>query len=36
MKVPLSKIARLVQGQVIGDSDRMISDAAPFELAGAA
>ncbi len=35
MKVPLSKIARLVQGRVIGDSDRMIGDAAPFELAGA-
>ncbi len=35
MKVPLSKIARLVQGHVIGDSDRMIGDAAPFELAGA-
>lgn len=35
MKVPLSKIARLVQGHVIGDSDRMISDAAPFEQAGA-
>ena len=34
MKVPLSKIARLLQGHVIGDSDRMISDAAPFELAG--
>lgn len=35
MKVPLSKIARLVQGHVIGDSDRIISDAAPFEQAGA-
>ena len=35
MKVPLSKIANLVQGHVIGDSDRMISDAAPFEQAGA-
>ena len=35
MKVPLSKIARLVQGHVIGDSDRMISDAAPFTQAGA-
>ena len=34
MKVPLSKIARLLQGHVIGDSDRMISDAAPFEQAG--
>ncbi len=34
MKVPLSKIAKLVQGRVIGDSDRMISDAAPFEQAG--
>ena len=33
MKVPLSKIAKLVQGRVIGDSDRMISDAAPFEQA---
>ena len=35
MKVPLSKIARLVQGHVIGDSDRLISDAAPFTQAGA-
>ena len=35
MKVPLSKIARLVHGDVISDSDIMISDAAPFELAGA-
>jgi UDP-3-O-[3-hydroxymyristoyl] glucosamine N-acyltransferase len=35
MKVPLSEIARLVQGHVIGDSDRIISDAAPFEQAGA-
>jgi len=35
MKIPLSKIARLVRGHVIGDSDRMIGDAAPFELAGA-
>ena len=35
MKVPLSKIARLVQGHVIGDSDIMISDAAPFTQAGA-
>ena len=35
MKVPLSKIARLVQGHVIGDLDRLISDAAPFAQAGA-
>jgi UDP-3-O-[3-hydroxymyristoyl] glucosamine N-acyltransferase len=35
MKVPLSKIARLVQGCVIGDSNRMIEAAAPFEQAGA-
>ncbi len=35
MKVPLSKIAMLVQGHVIGDSDKMISAAAPFEQAGA-
>jgi UDP-3-O-[3-hydroxymyristoyl] glucosamine N-acyltransferase len=34
MKVPLSKIAKLVQGRVIGDLDRLISDAAPFEQAG--
>ena len=34
MKVPLSKIAMLVHGRVIGDSEIMISDAAPFELAG--
>jgi UDP-3-O-[3-hydroxymyristoyl] glucosamine N-acyltransferase len=34
MKVRLSKIARLLQGHVIGDSDRMISGAAPFEQAG--
>ena len=33
MKVPLSKIAKLVEGRVIGDSNRMISDAAPFEQA---
>ena len=35
MKVPLSKIARLVKGHVSGDSDRLISAAAPFEQAGA-
>ncbi len=35
MKVSLSKIARLVQGHVIGDSDRLISAAAPIEQAGA-
>ena len=34
LPVPLSKIASLVQGHVIGESDKMISDAAPFELAG--
>jgi UDP-3-O-[3-hydroxymyristoyl] glucosamine N-acyltransferase len=34
MKVPLSKIAGLVRGRVIGDTDRMISGAAPFEQAG--
>ena len=33
MKVPLSKIAKLVQGRIIGDSNRLISDAAPFEQA---
>jgi len=35
MQVPLTIIAGLVQGHIIGDSDRMISDAAPFELADA-
>ena len=34
MKVPLSKIAELVQGCVVGDSNRMIRAAAPFEQAG--
>ena len=34
MKISLSKIAALVQGNVIGDADKMISGAAPFELAG--
>ncbi len=35
MKAPLSKIAGLVQGHIIGDPGRIISDAAPFEQAGA-
>ena len=34
MKVSISKIASLVQGNVIGDADKIISGAAPFELAG--
>ena len=34
MKIPLSQIARLVQGNVIGDTNMMISGAAPFEKAG--
>ena len=34
MKVPISKIAALVQGNIIGDSNKMISGAAPFEQAG--
>ena len=35
MKVPLSKIAELVQGRVVGDSTKMIRTAAPFEQASA-
>ncbi len=35
MKVPLSKIAKLVQGRVVGEPNRMIEGAAPFEQAGA-
>ncbi len=34
MKVPISKIATLVQGNIIGDAAKIISGAAPFELAG--
>ena len=34
MKVPISKIASLVQGNIIGDSNTLISGVAPFELAG--
>ena len=34
MKISISKIAALVQGDVIGDAERTISGAAPFELAG--
>jgi UDP-3-O-[3-hydroxymyristoyl] glucosamine N-acyltransferase len=34
MKVPISKIASLVEGNLIGDSDKLISGAAPFEQAG--
>jgi UDP-3-O-[3-hydroxymyristoyl] glucosamine N-acyltransferase len=34
MKISLAKIAALVQGNVVGDADKMISGAAPFELAG--
>ncbi|MBW2430423.1 MAG: UDP-3-O-(3-hydroxymyristoyl)glucosamine N-acyltransferase [Deltaproteobacteria bacterium] len=34
MQVSLSEIADLVQGQVVGDSDLMISGVAPFEQAG--
>ena len=35
MKVPISKIAALVQGKIRGDSNQMVSGAAPFEQAGA-
>ena len=34
MKISLTKIAALVQGTIIGDGDKMINGAAPFELAG--
>ena len=34
MKISISKIATLVQGNIIGDADKLISGAAPFELAG--
>ena len=34
MKVSLAEIADLVQGHFVGDPDLLISDAAPFELAG--
>jgi UDP-3-O-[3-hydroxymyristoyl] glucosamine N-acyltransferase len=34
MKISLTKIAALVQGNIIGDGDKMISGAAPFEVAG--
>jgi len=34
MKITISKIATLVQGNFIGDADKLISGAAPFELAG--
>jgi UDP-3-O-[3-hydroxymyristoyl] glucosamine N-acyltransferase len=34
MKVPLARIAEVVQGQVIGNSDLLIHGVAPFELAG--
>ena len=34
MSVTLSKIAVLVQGNVIGDTEKMISGAAPMEMAG--
>jgi UDP-3-O-[3-hydroxymyristoyl] glucosamine N-acyltransferase len=34
MSITLSKIAELVQGDVIGDSEKMISGAAPLEMAG--
>jgi UDP-3-O-[3-hydroxymyristoyl] glucosamine N-acyltransferase len=34
MKVSLSQIATLVQGHIIGDSEAVISGAAPFEQAG--
>lgn len=34
MKVPLSKIATLVGGNIVGDSKKIINGAAPFELAG--
>jgi len=35
IKVPISKISALVQGKIRGDSNKMISGAAPFEQAGA-
>jgi UDP-3-O-[3-hydroxymyristoyl] glucosamine N-acyltransferase len=34
--IPLSNIAELVEGQVVGDANQMISGAAPFECAGSA
>lgn len=34
MKISLSQIAALVQGNIIGDGEEKISGAAPFELAG--
>ena len=34
MNVPLSKIAELVRGNIVGDSNIIITGAAPFELAG--
>ena len=34
MKITISKIATLVQGHIIGDAEKLISGAAPFELAG--
>lgn len=34
MKVPLSKIARLVQGRISGDPQRLICGVGPFEQAG--
>jgi UDP-3-O-[3-hydroxymyristoyl] glucosamine N-acyltransferase len=34
MKISLSQIAALVQGNIIGDGEEMIGGAAPFELAG--
>ena len=33
-KIPLSKIAALVEGEIVGDSNKIISGAAPFEHAG--
>ena len=34
MRITISKIATLVQGNIIGDAEKLISGAAPFELAG--
>ena len=34
MKTPLTNLAALVQGNIIGDAAKLISGAAPFELAG--
>ena len=34
MEIPLAQMAQLLGGQVLGDPQKMISGAAPFDLAG--